>query len=188
VLCSNKVARKPAGSKALPQCSLNLIDWFWKSGSLLSHKSSLCQVTMIVLLPVRYQNDLKVPRKLGDVTNISSRFFFFWFWIHTASAPITSGTHLNGGAVTRKPGWLEGTPELDLGLQGTRTIIERNPPWWLHTTFWHPTLHTPACPAPRLEYRVWDCTYDNNHTLQHNTQDFLTLYFETWFVCSEIKL
>jgi len=44
------------------------IDWFWKSGWLI-HKSTLC--TRIVLWPVRSQNDLKVPRKLIDVTNIS---------------------------------------------------------------------------------------------------------------------
>jgi len=44
-----------------------LIDRFWKSGWLI-HKSALC--TRIVLLPVRSQNDLKVPRKRTDVTNI----------------------------------------------------------------------------------------------------------------------
>jgi len=40
--------------------------------------------------------------------------FYFWFWIHTASAPITSGTHTDEGAVIRKPGsaWLEGTPAI----------------------------------------------------------------------------
>jgi len=39
------------------------------------------------------------------------------FGIHTASAPITAGTHTDGGAVIRKPGsaWLEGTPAMDLG-------------------------------------------------------------------------
>ena len=31
-------------------------------------------------------------------------FFFFGFEIHTASPPITSGTHTDGGAVIRKPG------------------------------------------------------------------------------------
>jgi len=44
------------------------IDWFWKSGWLI-HKSTLC--TRIVPLPVRSQNDLKVPRKLIDVMKIS---------------------------------------------------------------------------------------------------------------------
>ena len=41
----------------------------------------------------------------------------FYFGIHTASAPITSGTHTDGGAVIRQPGsaWLEGTPAMDLG-------------------------------------------------------------------------
>jgi len=39
---------------------------------------------------------------------------FLWFWIHTASAPITSGTHTDDGAVIRKPGsaWFEGTPAI----------------------------------------------------------------------------
>jgi len=41
------------------------------------------------------------------------------FCRHTASAPITSGTHTGtgGGAVIWKPGsaWLEGTPAMDLG-------------------------------------------------------------------------
>jgi len=38
--------------------------------------------------------------------------YIYIFGIHTASTPITSGTHTDGGAVTRKPGsaWLEGTP------------------------------------------------------------------------------
>jgi len=37
--------------------------------------------------------------------------------MHTASAPITSGTHTDGGAVIRMPGsaWLLGTPAMDLG-------------------------------------------------------------------------
>jgi len=36
---------------------------------------------------------------------------FFWFGRHTASAPITSGTHTGGSAVIGKPGsaQLEGT-------------------------------------------------------------------------------
>ena len=42
--------------------------------------------------------------------------FFFWFRIHAASTPITSGTHIDGGAVIRKPGsaWLEGTPAISI--------------------------------------------------------------------------
>ena len=40
----------------------------------------------------------------------------FFFWIHTASAPIKSGTHTDGGAVIRKTGsaWLEGTPAISV--------------------------------------------------------------------------
>jgi len=36
-------------------------------------------------------------------------------WNPQVSAPITSGTHTDGGAVIRKPGsaWLEGTPAMD---------------------------------------------------------------------------
>jgi len=36
--------------------------------------------------------------------------YSFWFEIHTASTPMTSGTHTDGGAVISKPGtaWLEG--------------------------------------------------------------------------------
>ena len=43
--------------------------------------------------------------------------YFFLVWNPQASAPMTSGTHTDGGAVTRKPGsaWLEGTPAMDLG-------------------------------------------------------------------------
>jgi len=42
----------------------------------------------------------------------------FGFEIHTASTPITSGTHTDGGAVIRKPGsaWLEGTPAISIIL------------------------------------------------------------------------
>jgi len=48
---------------------------------------------------------------------IPSAFWYFWFWIHTASAPSTAGTSTGGGAVIRKPGSasLEGTPTMDLG-------------------------------------------------------------------------
>jgi len=35
---------------------------------------------------------------------------------------------MDGGAVIRKPRWLEGIPELDPGLEGIRTLIERNLP------------------------------------------------------------
>jgi len=46
-----------------------------------------------------------------------SRSFLFLFCHHRASAPITSGTHTEWGAVIRKPGstWLKGTPAMDLG-------------------------------------------------------------------------
>ena len=33
-----------------------------------------------------------------------SLIFFFWFWIHTPSAPSTAGASTDGGAVIRKPG------------------------------------------------------------------------------------
>ena len=46
------------------------IDWFCKSGFII-HKNAL--LNRIALLPVRSQIDLKVPRKLIDVTNISIR-------------------------------------------------------------------------------------------------------------------
>jgi len=44
--------------------------------------------------------------------------FFFWFEIHTASTPITAGTHTDGGAVRRKPGsaWLEGTRAISVSF------------------------------------------------------------------------
>jgi len=44
-------------------------------------------------------------------------FSVFGIWNPQASAPITSGTHTDGGAVLRKPGsaWLEGIPAMDLG-------------------------------------------------------------------------
>jgi len=58
--------------------------------------------------------------KLDSTENLC--FFFFWFRIHTASAPITAGTHTDGGAVIRKPGsaWLEGAPAMDHGSNGKR--------------------------------------------------------------------
>ena len=45
------------------------------------------------------------------------QFLVFLFCHHRASAPITSGTHTEWGAVIRKPGsaWLKGTPTMDLG-------------------------------------------------------------------------
>jgi len=41
-----------------------------------------------------------------------------FFKILTASTPITSGMHTDGGAVIRKPGsaWLEGTPAINIFL------------------------------------------------------------------------
>jgi len=43
-------------------------------------------------------------------------------WNPQSSAPITSGTHTDGGAVRRKPGsaWFEGTPAIDHGMNGKR--------------------------------------------------------------------
>jgi len=54
----------------------------------------------------------KVARK-RKVPNV----LFFFFGIHTASAPSTAGMHTDGGAVIRKPGsaGLEDTPAMDLG-------------------------------------------------------------------------
>jgi len=53
-------------------------------------------------------------------------FIFFWFWIHTASAPSTAGTHTDGGAVIRKPGsaWLKGTPAMENELQ-THILVDK---------------------------------------------------------------
>ena len=44
------------------------------------------------------------------------KVLFFLGWNQQASAPITSGTHADGGAVIRKPGstWLEGTPAISI--------------------------------------------------------------------------
>jgi len=44
------------------------------------------------------------------------KVLFFLGWNQQASAPITSGTHADGGAVIRKPGsaWPEGTPTIDI--------------------------------------------------------------------------
>ena len=49
-------------------------------------------------------------------------YFYFWFSIHTTSAPITVGTHTDGGAVIMKPrsAWLEGNPAIDHGINGKR--------------------------------------------------------------------
>jgi len=46
--------------------------------------------------------------------------FFFLVWDPQASAPITSETHTDRGAVIRKPGsaWLEGTPAMDHRING----------------------------------------------------------------------
>jgi len=45
-------------------------------------------------------------------------YFFIWvlFCRHTASAPITAGTHTGGGAVTGRPAnaQLESTPAMDI--------------------------------------------------------------------------
>jgi|AntRauMFilla1563_2_1112583.scaffolds.fasta_scaffold459274_1 hypothetical protein len=53
---------------------------------------------------------------------------FFWFRIHTASAPGTAGTSTDGGAVIGKPGsvWLEGTPAMDHGMNGKRIHMKSN--------------------------------------------------------------
>jgi len=61
----------------------------------------------------------------GDIPEVVGRyrssirdklFVFFLVWNPQASAPITSGTHIDGGAVLRKPGsvWLEGTPAINI--------------------------------------------------------------------------
>jgi len=46
----------------------------------------------------------------------------YFFGIHTASAPVTAGTHTDGDAEIRKPGsaWLEGTPAMDHGINVKR--------------------------------------------------------------------
>jgi len=55
--------------------------------------------------------------------------FIFWVWNAQASAPITSETHTDGGAVIRKPGsaWLEGTPAMDHRINGKRIHMQSNP-------------------------------------------------------------
>jgi len=55
-------------------------------------------------------------------------FFCFFFWIHTPSAPITSGTHTDGGGVISYPGsaWLEGTPAMDYEMNGKRVHMYSN--------------------------------------------------------------
>jgi len=63
----------------------------------------------------RFQQSASSGMSAKTISRCISRHFFFE--IHTASAPITAGTHTDGGAVIRKPGstWLEGTPAMDLG-------------------------------------------------------------------------
>jgi len=53
---------------------------------------------------------------------------FFLVWNPQASAPISSGTHIDRGVVTRLPGsaWLEGTPAMDHGMNGKRTHMQSN--------------------------------------------------------------
>ena len=75
------------------------------------HKWRLCNYCTSSQLDV-------LPFFLGRISNLitglSGWVFFFWFGIHTASTPITSGAYIDGGAVIRKPGsaWLEGTPTI----------------------------------------------------------------------------
>jgi len=60
----------------------------------------------------------QVISSLLQVSCLIVIFDLAWFWIHTVSAPITSGTHTDGGAVIRKPGstWVEGTPAISIIL------------------------------------------------------------------------
>jgi len=77
---SNKKNR-PKPRKCSQPTRQRAIDWFWKL-SWQIHESTLC--TKIVLLPVRSQIDLKVPRKLINVTNISicteNRILKSFYW------------------------------------------------------------------------------------------------------------
>jgi len=54
--------------------------------------------------------------------------FILWLEIHTASMPITSGTHTDGGAEIRKSGsaWPEDPPAVDHGINGKRTHMYSN--------------------------------------------------------------
>ena len=58
--------------------------------------------------------------------HIHMTIFFLLFWNPQASAPITSGTHIDGGTVIRKPGsaWLEGTLAMDHGMNGKRIHMQ----------------------------------------------------------------
>jgi len=60
----------------------------------------------------RLSQDYIISRFVG-----SAWHFFFFDCNKSAQLARTPGTHIDGGAVTRKPGnaWLEGTPAIDLG-------------------------------------------------------------------------
>ena len=94
----SSVARKLAKRASMMPCICR--ETWCQSHFLFLYSKICCTVTQL---------DLQLHQERTQVVR-SEKFFFrvFWFWIHTASAPSTTKTRTDGGAVKRKP-WLEGT-------------------------------------------------------------------------------
>ena len=76
----------------------------------------------------------QVERQVEKTAYPHHFFVSFCYLIHTASAPITSGTHTDGGAVIRKPGsaWLEGTTTIHVTCLLCNVVFFSF--WfWIHT-------------------------------------------------------
>jgi len=84
---------------------------------IMGYAQSTCGVCLACASPVIVVLQWAHLLSVADGARNIGIFIFFWFWIRTANAPITAGTHTGWGAVIMKPrsAWLEGTPAMDLG-------------------------------------------------------------------------
>ena len=103
-----------------PRCTPGHYNQVWLDDFFLEcHPSSHC--VWVSPLPVNHcyhKTTLKPHGTIWLVISTTINFkvpFFFWFLNPQASAPSTSGTHTDEGAVIRQPGstWLESTPAMD---------------------------------------------------------------------------
>ena len=109
--------------ECLLQINLAGVPWSWATFEFPQYCASTCvRVGCTRNTSCVDTTPKKKNRHTAEVAAVWRHVIFFPFWIRTADAPITSGTHTGGGAVIGKLGSarLEGTLAMDHRINGER--------------------------------------------------------------------
>ena len=131
------------------------------------HRNFTFFICTVLIFPLLF-----LLRKQGFIR----RFWFFWFWIHTASETSTAETHTDGGAVLRKPG----------SAWPNRTALPQWTPdiWMLIYWILIWRIHSHIVVKKTFAYANIQTNEEENKTQMHHSR--LSLNLQTLFVWNMI--